>query len=294
MAFEKTPLTTEQMIARLISHGMNINDLEIAKSILNQINYYRLSQYWFPFKVEGGETSTDYIYRNGTNFDEIVTIYEFDSDLRNILAQALEKFEVVLRREFSSVLSLKYDPFPHLDKKHYKLEEKWQSGLNSLTKAFNESKEEYVKHYKTKYPELQLPPIWVVAEISSFGYLSKTIENLVRVEDRQAIANRFFVDETIFCSSLKHLNLLRNFVAHHARVWNRRFFVRMQIPRNRKAKEHIQHQFNLDSPDKIYNTLVLLDYYLACIGDEFKLLEKVQQLLIKYPTIDKKLMGFPA
>ncbi|MBU3748426.1 MAG: Abi family protein [Burkholderiaceae bacterium] len=138
-------------------------------------------------------------------------------------------------------------------------------------------------------------PIWAAAELATFGNLSMLIQNLVHKEDRQAIARFFYVDQSVFCNSLHHFTVLRNFTAHHARIWNREFPITLQFPKTYKNHEINPILFNKRSSgvNRIYNSVRMLDYLLGQIDSSLNLFELFKDLLLKYPHIPRLMLGVP-
>lgn len=92
--------------------------------------------------------------------------------------------------------------------------------LARLDDKFKKSKEDFSKHFKEKYPN-DLPPIWVAVELWDFGTLSHFFSGM-KTADRDAIAKRYGLpDGDILSGWLRNLNDVRNFCAHHSRLWNR-------------------------------------------------------------------------
>jgi abortive infection bacteriophage resistance protein len=92
--------------------------------------------------------------------------------------------------------------------------------LARLDDKFQKSKEDFSKHFKEKYPH-DLPPIWVAVELWDFGTLSHFFSGMT-VVDRDSIAHRYGLpDGNTLAGWLRNLNDVRNFCAHHSRLWNR-------------------------------------------------------------------------
>jgi len=82
---------------------------------------------------------------------------------------------------------------------------------------------------------------------------------------------------------------LRNFCAHHSRLWNRQFGITIKIPPRRAnsiADQMIQRSRNL------YNTLVILLYIMDTIAPKHHLRSRLLKLVSENPqTLNG--MGFP-
>ena len=81
----KTAKTVDEQINILQSRGIIISNSDKAKEILQDIGYYRLGFYFFPFEESHPkiENRTHKI-TSGTTFEDAVALYYFDYDLRKI------------------------------------------------------------------------------------------------------------------------------------------------------------------------------------------------------------------
>lgn len=222
----------------LKSRGMVVHDESRATAWLQRVGYYRLSAYWYPFRVFRLEqdAGTGVIrsirtddFMPDTTFSDVVNLYLFDRKLRGLLVDALERIEVSLRVEVAYRLG-KIDTFAHLHEQsfHPKFRDRpdprsgmtafagWQQKYQGLVQR---SREDFVKHYREKHgPDM---PIWVAIEVWDFGAVSQLLA-MMKVPDQQAIAARYGVaDWKVFASWVRSLSYLRNLAAHHSRVWNR-------------------------------------------------------------------------
>lgn len=84
---------------------------------------------------------------------------------------------------------------------------------------------------------------------------------------------------------------VRNICAHHGRLWNKRFTVKMTVP---KYPAKLPVAMRSADPRYLHNTLVMLDYLLSIIapGTEWK--KRVVELIDGCPLADPISMGFPA
>ncbi len=293
MQFTKPALELDQMIEGLKAHGMATIDQDAARNFLLHTNYYRISAYWHPFKVQDLEDSDNYHYLPGTTFELIRSIYNFDTELRQILSQVLADFEISLRRQWASSLALKYGPFPHLDHQLFTNFEKWHKSIGYLSEEFSKDSEEFIRHFKLKYPDHALPPVWVSAELLTLGGIYHFYKNLKERADRQSIAGAFRLDEMVLESLLRHLNLVRNFVAHHGRIWNRTFAIKFKIPHHLSDIGSRKSNFSRSRIGQIYNTLVMLEHLQVVIHGKGSIMSDVEDLLASYPKISRHFMGFP-
>ncbi|GBD95421.1 MAG TPA: Abi family protein [Nitrospirae bacterium] len=288
MKYTKPPLAIDEQINLLISRGISIPDRARAARYLSHINYYRLRAYWLPFEESTG--NEDHIFKADTKFEDALTLYIFDRKFRLLVLEAIERIEVSFRTRFAYVLGNKYGSHAYLNPDHFKSPDKYQQCITSLQEELNRSRETFIEHYKSKYSEPELPPIWAVCEVMSFGQLSKWYQNLKYHADRKAIADVYKIDERVLGSFMHHLTHVRNLVAHHSRLWNRRLTFTMRIPRSPAV---ISESFNPHKERKIYNTLAMLCYLLALMSPGTTWPARLKGLIIETGLVDPSVMGFP-
>ena len=85
------------------------------------------------------------------------------------------------------------------------------------------------------------------------------------------------------------LATLRNYCAHHARVWNRLFPVPPTIPADMPNTWISSLSF---SANKIYPQLCCIAYLLHSIDVRSTFAADLKTLLTKYPTVNPSAMGF--
>lgn len=286
----KPSLTDEQQIALLIRRGMHIADHDHARQLLTHISYYRLRAYWLPFE-QAAWNGDDHAFIEGTELAAVLAIYNFDRELRLLLIDAIERVEISLRTRLANVLSLRYGPFVHENACHFAKVSVWEQCRHELMKEYARSRETFAEHYRSKYPQLASPPLWVACELMTLGHLSRWLQNLRIPKDRQAIADTYRLDERVLVSFAHHLTIVRNHCAHHGRVWNRKFAVKMLIPS--KKPQGLSAAFNAEQDRRLYNTLAMLAYMMSIISPNSTWQQRLKSLIESTPLIDVADMGFP-
>ena len=117
----KKAYTIDQQIARLKSNGMAFDDEEKAKEILLDVGYYRLGFYSFPYEIKFPCLEhRNHKLKPGTTFKSIYDLYEFDTRLRRLLLNALDRIEVNIRTKLIYNISLRYvdDPCWFVNRKY--------------------------------------------------------------------------------------------------------------------------------------------------------------------------------
>ena len=287
MKYDKRPLFISKQIDLLVARGMNVPDRSRAARYLTHINYYRLRAYWLPF--EEHPESGDHRFKPGTQFEYALSLYIFDRKFRLLVLEAIERVEISFRTRFAYTLGNKYGSHAYLTVPVFRKPSVHHQCMVSLREELGRSRETFIKHYRAKYDDPELPPIWAVCEIMSFGQLSKWFENIRLRSDRQEIAHEFRIDESILSSFMHHLAHIRNLVAHHSRLWNRRLTFTMAIPRK---PEEIVSLFNPGKERNIYNTLVMLGYLLNIMSPGTSWPARVRKLLEENPIAKPVDMGF--
>lgn len=290
MKFEKPAVSVPDQIELLKRRGMIVGDDAQARHYLNFISYYRLRAYWLPFEVPAANNG-DHAFRDGTTFEDVLTLYIFDRELRLLVLDAIERVEVALRAQWAHHMAMTYGPHGYLEQGHYSVIRHHAKDVTALEKEFNRSEDTFAIHYRDKYTSPKLPPVWMAAEVMSFGLLSKFYGNLRTRADRKAIADPFALDEAVVTSFAHHISTVRNICAHHGRLWNKRFTVTMTTPR---FPAKLPVAMRDADPRYLHNTLVTLDYLLALIapGNEWK--QRLVALIDSCPLADPASMGFPA
>ena len=286
MPYTKPALSHADQLQQLKNRGLIILNEPKALFLLEGINYYRLSGYWFPFL----ETpKTDHVFKRGATFEAAFKLYRFDRELRQMILSELEKIEVAVRAKMIYILSHSHGSFWY---QHQPLFSNIAAHATTITKIQQEylrSDEEFIKAFKLKYND-PLPPSWMITEITSFGSLSMLYKNIKPGHGRRNIAHYFGVDDATFESWLHSIVYLRNLCAHHSRFWNRDLGIRPRIPHTPRK------QWLVDTSvrnNKAYFVLSMILYLLQTVNSRNTFLKKFLLLLKKYPSIDPSAMGFP-
>lgn len=289
-----------EQLELLKARGLTAQDEASALMWLQRVGYYRLSAYWYPFRVFRHEQDAvtgalrsvrtdDFVA--GTTFSDAVELYLFDRKLRVLLADALERIEVSLRVEVAYRLG-KIDTFAHLhessfhpsfrDRRGNSGQTVFQAWQQRHSQLVTRSKEDFVKHYRQKHgPDM---PLWVAIEVWDFGTVSQLLA-MMRVPDQQAIAARYGIaDWKMFASWVRALSYLRNLVAHHSRVWNRNMVSEPRIAASgvpRWCEEFVGKPELLAKPF-VYLAIVRHMVEVICPGSQWR--HRLSDHLLAFPT----------
>lgn len=283
--FNKPPTTYAQQLVLLTDRGMRIDDPDRAAFYLQHLNYYRLGAYWLPFEADHGS----HRFISGTSFEDVLNLYIFDRELRLLLLDAIERFEVSVRSQWAYHLAHEHGPHAHLDPALALNAPRWRTNLDRLSEEVFRSDETFIRHLTRTYRE-DLPPVWAVCEVMSLGLLSRWYNNLKPMATRRAISSVYLTDQRVLESWLHHLTFIRNLCAHHSRLWNREFTITPELPRTKPA--------NLASEcvagsRKLYNTLLILLHLMDVIAPVHHWRARLVGLIETHkPPVAA--MGFPA
>ena len=217
----QTFLTYEQQLNKLINDkNLIIPDKEYATNILKQIGYFALiGGYKDLFK-----NNTTKKYNDGTKFDDIVALYKFDENLRELFLKYILKIERHLRSVISYYFCKKYGEHQsfYLNADNFSLYPKYQTDVKrlicELDKLANRNSDyEYINHHRNAYNNV---PLWVLFNGITFGTLSKFYA--LMTQDLQFKVSREFngLSEKQVGQILSVVTKFRNVCAHSERLFS--------------------------------------------------------------------------
>lgn len=273
--------TYAEQVELLRARGMYVADPQEAERFLARLNYYRVSGYWYPmrhFRPCDGAALDDFV--DGSSFELVVALYEFDERLRHAVFIELDRIEMAVRAMLGYELG-RIDPLGHLNPQHLgararRLRHDGRSAhdvwLEKYHSALKTSKEIFVAHHRAKYGgEL---PIWAAVEVMNWGMLSHLFgmaPNIVR----NRMAEQCGVSGPQLESWLKSLNIVRNYAAHHARMFNRVYDIKP------KLNDDPRLAAVADSVNRVFGQLSLIQY----LHRQLKLsdADRLPRVLASYP-----------
>ncbi len=274
----KNPATIKAQLEKLKSRGCIIEDEERAKLVLQNINYYRLVHYFSVFLENKGK------YRQGTTFDTVMRVYDFDRLLRSLLLTALEEVEIAMRAHVSNYHALKYGALGYLNDSCFDVHHNHKYFLSKIDRLVETNTgEELVTHHMRKYGGSF--PLWVIMEFFSFGMLNTFYSDL-KTDDKKAIADNAFgisyrcVEDWLHC-----LSDLRNMCAHYNRLYGNDMESAPKQPQN----------YHRPLTNSLYDHIIILKQ-LYPREDVWKntFVMRLEMLFMEYrDVIDKELIGFP-
>jgi abortive infection bacteriophage resistance protein len=166
--------------------------------------------------------------------------------------------------------------------------------LARTDQAFDRSKEEFAKHFKTTYGGY--PPIWIACEVWDFGALSFLFSGLKK-SDQTIIANKYGIASfQVMESWIRNLNSARNICAHHCRLWNRPIGIQPRWPSAAGTPDLGHLVGNVNSQTRVYGTAAIIRFLLRSINPTTAWSERLKELCSKFPAspiIKLESAGFP-
>ena len=276
---QQPPMTIDEQVENLKSIGLIVDDEEYAKKILNDISYFRLVKaYSLNLKPKNG------CYDKQTTFKEIVDLYLFNANFRQIIFPEIEKVEINVRCRVANFFAKQYGVLGYLQAENFADENYHAQFLKDINEEIGRnSKAPFVRNFRENYEGGNLP-IYALVEVFSFGTLSKFYKNMLN-KDKKAIAKSFGVGYTYFESWLESISYVRNICAHYGRIYNAKLSKTPIL-----YKEYTQVGIG---NNRIYGVLLCLKHLLKNDVHWNSFVDKIGLLFDKYQYVKISTMGFP-
>ena len=286
MIYDKQPIDIDEQLALLQNRGLIIEDVVKAKQQLRNICYFRIASYLRYMEND----SLNHLYKSGSTFEQAINLYLFDKELRQLIFKAIQDIEISLRTKMIQMFSMEHGAFWFMDSSLFKNAQFYEDCLENIKKEVSRSNEDFIKEHSEKYSFPALPPVWKTLEVVSFGTLSKLFCLFKDNRLKKQIAREFGLPQYTYLESwIRCITVLRNCCAHHARIWNRRFALKPQLP-NRLPLHWITPS---QKPIKLYHQLCTLLYLEQTITPCIDMKDSLLKLFAENPNVDLHAMGFP-
>lgn len=263
--------TYEEQLNILRNRNLIINDIKYAMRKLRNIGYYNLINGYSDVFLDKKYQD---VYRKNIKFEDIVNLFEFDADLREILYKYLliceQRLTAIIPYELVKGESAYDDFWDYLDFQRYcdYDETEKENLIREKVKALEQSKfmteklqdfaekSDPVRHYLEKNDGI--PPIWVLFLSMTFGNKIHFFKKLTNKQKKSIILsirndlccdyecefNEF--DSGIFLISAQVMNDLRNCVAHNERTFSKKIKIKKYYVSNgKKTNKKIKSIKNL-------------------------------------------------
>ena len=222
--------TIEDQINKMRSQGLIINDVSLAEFVLKTYGYSSVVKSYRDAYVyidaEGKKR-----YRDGVTFEQIYSLFTFDSALRSAIFTCMLDIEAYIKNLSSEIVAKDFgtDPVKYLDFRNYRdKSSNPKFTLNAIIKSFKEalnSNKNPIKYYRVNYG---IVPPWILFD----GVYFSTIVNFVRdfkpAQQDQIASRMYTITSDFYIVAAKELmvdtlficNEFRNLAAHRGRVYN--------------------------------------------------------------------------
>lgn len=222
----KNPTSFKDQVDLLESRNCIIGDRTFCELALQRANYYHLSAYFLPFKQANGK------YIEGTTFNKIYRIYEFDRKVRHLLFSALEEIELCLRTQVAYHHAHAFGPLGYLDEKNFNSKHQHEKFISQFNEEIRRNQKSlivkhHVRNYDSKFP------LWAAVEFFSFGMLSHFFDDLPS-SVQKTVSVFFGYPPNILRSWFLCCTDLRNICAHYGRLYYRIFTATPITPKSLK------------------------------------------------------------
>lgn len=273
------PLKIPEQIENLKSLGLKIENEEYAVKVLNDISYFRLIKAYSLTLKERNDN-----YNGSTTFEEIVELYLFNANLRQLIFTKIEQIEVNLRCRIANHFSCQYGVIGYQDKTNFRQPERHEDFLADInTELKRNSKAPFVKNFQKNY-EGGYIPFYALIELFSFGTLSKFYKNM-KSSDKKAIASSYNIGYTYLESWIENVSYVRNICAHYGRLYNAKF--------PKTPSLYKQYTENGITNNRLYATIICMKHLLSCDEKWISFVNDIDSLFMKYPKVTIRTMGFP-
>lgn len=266
--------TIDEQLNILRDRKLVIENEQEARESLLRYNYYKIinGTYEYFSQSDTDVRSPKASYREGTNFQDLMDVHNFDIQIKKILLGAMLEIERISRSIISYKFVEKYPkPGSYLNPKNYSKTDRGYvltniDSINETIKSFGEE-ENYnrsIKYYIAKYKSV---PFWFIINFVSFGKIVNIYETL-DYELREDIADEFqkivednmgnelehFLTPTHLQSFLQNAREIRNVSAHDNLILGYKF---SKI----EYFEPIHKNYeigNKDDRDTLFDTLIIL------------------------------------
>lgn len=214
--------TFDQQVDWIIDEKKIIaSDREYVKEVLHHIGYFPLmGGYKHLFRVPYTKK-----YKTGTSFDEIVSLYQFDAELREIFFKYLLQIERHLRSLMSYYFTETYgaEQNEYLNPQNYNYTRRNKTTIArliaTLQRATTTTDYAYINYYRNTYGEI---PLWVLANVLTFGNLSKMFQVFPQSLKSKVSKNFEPLNQHQVEQFLSVLTKYRNVCAHGERLFTYR------------------------------------------------------------------------
>lgn len=212
----KKATTIDEQISILRERGMIISDEEKAKENLLDIGYFRLGFYCFPFEKEyPKKNNRSHVYVTNTRFEDVVSLYYFDCDLRNMLMRYINRIEINFRTYLTYFVSNKYNESPTWFVNPSVVNSQYANNFEKQVYDDTFRANPIIKRHHKHHINDKYAPAWKTIEFMTFGSILKLFNNLKSEIVKSEIAKHYGIKSVnTFFNYMETIKVIRNTCAH--------------------------------------------------------------------------------
>lgn len=258
--------TYRQQLTILRNRGLEIKDGSKVIRILKRENYYSVINGYKDIFLD--KSSIDEKYKQGTSFEDIYILFDFDRNIRHLFLKYILKIESLIGTKISYYFSERNrKEFGYLNINNFhpnKLESNTNliANISSVIKdKSKQNKSNQISHHLTKHKDL---PLWVLVKQLTFGttaYFYSSLPDDIKDNISNEISKEFcreykksniVLKSNELENSIHFLNFLRNKCAHNERFFN---------IQNAKKQINYPHT-NITFKGRLFDAVILLKFFL--------------------------------
>ncbi|GIP51313.1 MULTISPECIES: Abi family protein [Paenibacillus] len=287
------------------NHGITIQGSTHKQQLLNIGYYHGYKGYRFV-----GNNTNKISY---THFDEVVAVYEYDSNLKSLLYSKIMFIETALKNytlerlvqvgpiDFEYIFSNLLNDYKKHDVKSKEYHKKMKSRLDLRDKIYGSisynfsDKKAVIQHFFHKNEPI---PLWAIFEVITLGIFGFFIQCL-NIDTRILIAQDLDIHSTshnqngrILEDIIFLIKDLRNAIAHNGVVFDCRF---SKADAPARLKEYLQHETKVDNITfhSIVDYIVIVVFILKKLGSSKTDLRKLIRAFVNESEILRSKIPIP-
>lgn len=258
----KRATTIDEQIELLRSRGMVIKDEKKAREVLSDIGYFRLGFYCFPFeKSYPRKDNRSHLYKDGSLLSDVVDLYYFDIDLRNILLKYLFRIEVNFRTKLVYIVSGIYKDSPTWFADPSVVKREYARDFDQIIYNTIFKRQAIIRHHHNdpKHLNDRFAPAWKTIEFMTFGMTIELFNAIQDLSVRDKIATEYGLRSGKTLSGyIETAKSLRNACSHGNTLFD------FQLPKRivRGPAGLMDH----DERKNLVGSIMVVRYLLSCIS----------------------------